>query len=106
MIRFANPKKEKLASGGEALVLTESGTWESFPGFAENYARQIGAKVLSKSETADMHLWELQYDGYIQTLLYDDFPNGVSLEPKGPAAQAAIEALYEIALLQRDPDGL
>jgi hypothetical protein len=57
MIRFANPKMQRMASGRESLELTEAGTWESFPSFAEKYAAQIGAKIIKKIEGPDVHLW-------------------------------------------------
>ncbi|NRA15895.1 MAG: hypothetical protein HRU04_10385 [Oceanospirillaceae bacterium] len=45
MIKFANPKKLRMASGNESLELTQEGTWESFPLFAEQYVEQMGANV-------------------------------------------------------------
>ena len=65
MITFINPKKQKMASGNESLELTEAGTWESFPKFAEKYVKQIGAKIIKKTEGPDIHIWEIEYDGVI-----------------------------------------
>ncbi|MBN7799196.1 DUF3630 family protein [Parahaliea mediterranea] len=105
-IVFANPKKQKMAAGWESLELTEAGTWESFPPFAHRYAEQIGAKVLRKITGPDMHIWEIEYEGEILNFVYDDFPNGVSIEPKAESGQLAIDKLYRLVLEQSDPNGL
>ncbi|AWM58363.1 DUF3630 domain-containing protein [Stutzerimonas stutzeri] len=106
MITFANPRKCKMASGSNCLQLTEAGTWESFPLFAEKYVRQIGASVLAKIETPDMHLWEIEYSGATLNLVYEDFPNGVSIEPKDNRGQSAIDTLYSLAMEQKSQNGL
>ena len=38
-----------MKSGLEGLELTEDGTWESFPAFAEKLVEQIGAKIIRKN---------------------------------------------------------
>jgi len=65
MITFANPKKITMSSGNESIELTEAGTWESFPPFAEKFANQIGAKIIKRITAPDMHLWEIEYHGII-----------------------------------------
>lgn len=106
MIRFSNPKKHAMASGNESLELTEAGTWASFPSFAEKYMRQIGAKIINKVEAPDMHLWEIEYENELLNFVYNDFPNGVSIEPKSNKGQAAVDKLYNQALSESDPNGL
>ncbi|OQX23685.1 MAG: hypothetical protein BWK80_24695 [Desulfobacteraceae bacterium IS3] len=106
MIRFSNPKKEKTASETESLELTEAGSWLSFPPFAEKYVKQIGAKIKRKIEAPYMHLWEIEYEGAVLNFVYDDFPNGISIEPKDKSGQDAVEKLYKLALSQSDPNGL
>lgn len=95
-----------MASGGESLELTVAGTWESFPIFAEQYVAQVGAKIIKRIEAPDAHLWEIEYEGVVLNFVYDDFPNGVSVEPKGMLGQAAVNKLYRLATQERDPDGL
>lgn len=106
MITFANPKKQKMAIGCESIELTEEGNWEVFPEFAEKYAVQIGAKVVNRISTPDMHIWEIEYEGHALNFVYDDFPNGISLEPKSSKGQAAIEKLWQIVEKQSEPNGL
>lgn len=95
-----------MASGWESLELTEAGTWESFPPFAQKYAGQIGATILRKIAGPDMHLWEIEYEGEILNFVYDDFPNSISLEPKTKSGKSAIEKLYKMVLEQSEPNGL
>jgi hypothetical protein len=106
LITFAGPKKVKMASGCERLELTEEGTWESFPPFAEKYVAQIGAKILKRIEAPDMHLWEIEYDGAILNFVYSDYPNGVSIEPKDKDGQAAVDKLFGLVVGQSEPNGL
>lgn len=106
LTRFAHPKLQKMASGLHSLKLTEAGAWESFPLFAERYVAQIGARIVSKVELPDVHLWEIEYEDVVLNLVYDDFPNGISVEPKEQRGQAAIEKLYELAKNQSEPGGL
>jgi hypothetical protein len=106
MITFASPKKRKMASGCESIELTVEGNWETFPPFAKKYAEQIGATVVREIEAPDMHLWEIEYEGVILNFVYDDFPNGVSVEPKDKSGQPAIEKLFKLVTEQSEPNGL
>ena len=106
MITFGNPKKQKMASGFEWIELTAAGNWETFPQFAKKYSEQIGATVIKQIEALDMHLWEIEYEGATLNFVYDDFPNGVSIEPKDKRGQPAIEKLFKLVLQQSEPNGL
>ena len=106
LIVFANPQKQKMASGCESPELTEAGTWESFPLFAEKYVLQIGARVLKKIAAPDMHLWKIKYEGAVLNFVYDDYPNGVSIEPMSSQGQFAVDKLFNLAVEQKDPNGL
>ena len=57
-------------------------------------------------EAPDMHLWEIEYEGATLNFVYDDFPNGVSIEPKDKRGQPAIEKLFKLVLQQSEPNGL
>ena len=106
MITFANPKKLKMAIGSEYIELTEVGFWETFPEFAEKYVAQIGAKTVKRISTPDMHIWQIEYEGSILNFVYDDFPTGISIEPKSNKGQAAIEKLWALVVEQSQPGGL
>jgi hypothetical protein len=106
IIVFSNPKKQKMSSGDEYIELTEEGTWESFPAFAEKFVQQIGAKIIKRNSAVDMHLWEIEYEGVLLNFVYSDFPNGVSIEPIKPDAQKAIDRLFSIVSCRSTANGL
>ncbi|QSP94184.1 DUF3630 family protein [Marinobacter salinisoli] len=95
-----------MASGDFSLELTEAGSWESFPSFAKKFVAQIGAKIIKKIDGPDIRIWEIEYEGVVLNFVYDDFPNGVSIEPRGKEGQPAIEKLFRHVSEQSDPDGL
>ena len=95
-----------MASGNESLELTEAGTWESFPSFAKKFIDQIGASVIRKIDGPDVRIWEIKYEGAILNLVYDDFPNGVSVEPKDKNGQKAVDHLFKMVESQKDESGL
>ncbi len=105
-IRFKNPHKYKTHSGLESLELTDAGTWESFPLFGDRLVRQIGASIRKEVEGPDIHIWEIEYDGYLLNLVYDDYPNGISIEPNEPRDQEAINILYNLFKSQSHKSGL
>lgn len=95
-----------MASGCESLELTEACSWEEFPSFTEKYIKQIGASLNKKIETVDMHIWEIEYSGSVLNFVYDDFPNGISIEPKNKKGQKAVNEIHQVAFEQREPNGL
>lgn len=95
-----------MASGNFTLELTEAGTWESFPAFATKFAKQIGAEITKKIDGPDIRIWEIRYEGVILNFVYDDFPNGVSIESKDKTGQPAIDKLYKLVAEQSAPNGL
>jgi hypothetical protein len=95
-----------MASGLWSLLLTEEGTWESFPSFANAYAKQVGARVLRRASGPDIHVWEIKLEESIVLLVYDDFPNGVSVVPRDEQSQDIVDKLYRRALDERDISGL
>jgi len=80
MINFKSPKIIKMYSGHVSIELTDSGTWESFPKFAKEYAKQINAILIEEIIAPNMRFWKIKIDDIELKLVYDDFPNGISLE--------------------------
>ena len=67
-------------SGHLCLELTAVPRWHEFPLFAKELVSVIGASVVDKKELVDMHIWRLQFPTCNLNLVYQDFPNLVSLE--------------------------
>ena len=95
-----------MALGNEYLHLTDEGTWDSFPKFAEELASQIGASIIKRKTLPDSHLWEIEFEGDLLRFVYDDFPNGISIEPKGIFNKKSIQRLYELISSQGSNDGI
>ncbi len=94
MIQFLIPKLTKMHSGRLSLQLTEKGAWESFPAFAEALANQLGGEITERVNAPDIRLWTLHYSGNFFHLVYEDYPNGVSLEPTMDTQDEMILALF------------
>ncbi len=95
-----------MALGNESLELTDAGKWESFPSFAERFVAQIGASVRKKIDGPDIRFWEIEYNGALLRLVYDDYPNGISIEPMDSDGQKAVDGLFKLVKSQSDQSGL
>jgi hypothetical protein len=105
-IRFRNPKLERMHNGNLCVELTEAGTWESFEGFAEKWAAQIGAKIQERIDGPDVRLWHILYERHQLLLVYNDYPNAVSVEATEAEANVAIEKLFSIVMSESVPNGV
>tara|TARA_R110002124_G_scaffold237792_1_gene403072 strand:- start:5370 stop:5660 length:291 start_codon:yes stop_codon:yes gene_type:complete len=73
----------EMASGGIALVLEPRATWEDFPEYANAWSKKLGATNVSKPIiSADECLLEVEIDGGLFWISYDDFQASIQLEPK------------------------
>ena len=105
-IRFREPKLERMRSGNLRLLLTEAGTWESFDAFAERWAHQVGATIVDRVDGPDVRVWRVSYENRAVNLVYDDFPNGISVEAIDADSNSAIEQLYALVLAEAAPNGV
>jgi len=69
-----------MASSHLCLNLTESVGWDQFPQFAERLIKILGTKVSDAAESVEMRIWNLQFSTCQMRLVYDDFPQMISLE--------------------------
>jgi hypothetical protein len=93
-------------SGNLCIVLTEAGTWESFPAFAEKYCEQIDAIIVKRIDGPDVRVWEIEVEGIIIRLVYDDYPNGVSLESEDDRGDEIIKRLFKRIEAEKSDDGV
>jgi len=106
MIHFRMPKLIKMHNGDLCIELTEAGTWESFPAFAEALASQLGARIIERIDGPDTRLWMLTHAGRDLRLVYQDFPNGVSLEPAANTPAEAIQTLFDRFMSEVSENGI
>jgi hypothetical protein len=105
-IRFREPKLQRMHNGNLSLELTEAGTWESFEKFAERWVAQVGAEIHDRFDAPDIKIWRLSYEGSPIRLIYNDHPNGVSVEATDSESNAAIEKLFSIVSAEASPNGV
>jgi hypothetical protein len=105
-IRFRNPSLTRMANGLQCVLLTEAGTWESFASFAQAFAAQIEATIVKRIDGPDVRICVLHWRDAQIRLVYDDFPNGISLEPVDADAQTSLRCLFEILRAESSSDGL
>jgi hypothetical protein len=73
----------KMASGGLALVLEATSTWDEFPAHAEKWTRRLNARSLSKPViTVDECIAEVAIASGEFWITYDDFQSSIQLETK------------------------
>jgi len=106
VIRFRNPKLERMHNGNLCVELTEAGTWESFEGFAEAWTSQIGATIRDRVDGPDVRVWRIVYDRYVLRLVYNDYPNGISVEAADAESNVAIEKLFSVVSSEAVPNGV
>jgi len=105
-VRFRAPRLKQMNSGDFCIELTEAGTWESFPEFAEAFAKDIGARITERVDAPDMRLWKISYLGQPLRLVYDDFPNGISVEPTNKTQGRLIQSLFDKLNAEAGADGI
>ena len=86
---------QAMASGDESLVLTERVGWESFPTYAEAILQLVEGTVVDRADGPDQRVWSVSIGAQSFWLAYDDYPLGVSLDPKTSAASALIPAIRQ-----------
>lgn len=94
-IIFRAPKLIEMHSGNWCIELTEEGNWEYFPRFAEAFSKQIGFAIINRADAVDMRIFEIEYLGQRIRLVYEDFPNGISLESMNASGAAILKYLFK-----------
>ena len=95
MIVLPDLKMSKAHSGHAVIKLTEDGTWEGLPRFAEAFTKQLGARKINHVDGPDVRLWDIELGGIRLNLVYDDFPNGLSLMPYSDEGDRLLQRVFE-----------
>lgn len=88
-------KIERQAGGHLYLLLTERIGWEDFERYANELLHRLDGRVAAKGSAADMHLWNVEIETLPFRLVYDDYPNGVTLESESHAGDMLLRKLQE-----------
>jgi hypothetical protein len=84
---------EPMASGHCCLNLSEQVGWSDFPEYAETLLSTIGGRQVSVADAPDIRLWEVEVAGERLRLVYDDYPQTVSLESDSDSADSQLRRL-------------
>jgi hypothetical protein len=84
-----------MASGHQCLELSEEIDWDEFPQFAEKLIMIVGVKIIDKAESVEMRIWNLQFPTCRIRLVYDDYPQMISLESDTPQGDDILKNLAE-----------
>ena len=84
---------EPMASGHLSLELTEQPSWGSFERYAEELLRRLEGRVVERGTIVDMHLWKVEIETVPLRLVYEDYPNRVSLESESYPGDMLIRKL-------------
>lgn len=83
------------------LGLTDRIGWEEFPSFADRVVSLIGAVVLTKRNTVDMHMWDLQLNNTLLRFVFQDYPVMTSLESDDPNGYASLENVRQFLMQEK-----
>lgn len=92
----------KMASGRNALLLSERVTWEQFPEYAREFADALHATISEQADAPDCRVWQLTIDGEPFWLSYDDYPGALSLEARSDGASEIVGEIRERLLWLRE----
>jgi hypothetical protein len=95
-----------MANGRDCVELTEDGTWESFPALAQALVKQVGANVLERIDGPDIRLWIILVDGHKLSLVYNDYPNGITIEPRDDSSSTLIARMHASFVAESSADGV
>lgn len=83
------PRLATMASGAPYLVLQACAAHE-VPALAAEWAQRLGAILGRRIEAPDQIQLETSIDGHTCWLAWDRWEEALTLEPRGPAAAAAM----------------
>lgn len=83
-----------MASGNLFLVLSENIGWEEFPDYAEDFIGKVGGKIIEKLDAVDVRIYKIKLKFVTLRLVYEDYPQMVSLESMDDSGDSVIRELY------------
>ena len=84
-----------MASGNLWMILSESISWEEFPRYATSILQFVGGSKVDVAESVEMRLWNVKILGQSMRLVYDDFPQMVSLESEDAEGDLVLRGIHD-----------
>jgi len=85
----------QMASGHVSLDLSEKVSWEEFPAYAERFRHFCSGVITDRTDAPDARIWGITLNDISLRLVYDDYPQMVSLESSSDAADEEIRRLHK-----------
>jgi hypothetical protein len=93
----------QMASGHLNLDLSEKVSWDEFPAYVEGFRQICGGVITEKADAPDARLWGITINDVDLRLVYDDYPQMISLESSSDAGDQEIRRLHEKLSEKRVP---
>ncbi|HFD11995.1 MAG TPA: DUF3630 family protein [Crenotrichaceae bacterium] len=82
-------------SGNLCLELTECVSWEEYPEYVDEFMGLIGGRIVNKNDAPDMGIWIIEIGAHKIRIVYEDYPQMISLEPNDIDSNELIEKLFK-----------
>ena len=86
----------QMASGHLNLDLSGKVSWNEFPKYASKLVKMCDGIVKNKSDAPDIRIWYIRINEVDLRLVFDDYPQMVSIESSSDAADEKIKLLNEM----------
>jgi hypothetical protein len=87
---------DRMSSGHLNLNLSKLIPWEDFPGYASKVAKCSGGIIKDKADAPDMRIWTIFVNGTELRLVYDDYPQTISLESDSEDGDDLVRKLHQM----------
>lgn len=82
-------------SGNLCLELSNCIGWNEFPGYVSDLLKYLDGRVTERCDAVDMRVWKIQVDSQDVRVVYEDYPQMVSIESTCDSANVIIEKIFE-----------
>ena len=95
LMEFSDLKVETTASGKLSLFITKDVGFHSFPRIAKEFLKLVGGIKIFSVDAPDIRMWIVLVKFRPFYLAYDDFPQGLSLDPMRGSSDKVVRQLFE-----------
>jgi hypothetical protein len=86
---------ERMANGWSCILLTERIGYDEFPAYAKAIASMLGGSLGPPVDAPDIRMRSLRQGLRWYWIVLDDFPLGVTIEPRSRRASRRVQQLHD-----------